>query len=43
LESQQERDGLEFAGADGRIILKHILKKVWECADWIHLVQNRKK
>jgi hypothetical protein len=43
LESQHERDRLEFAGANGRIILKQILKKVWECEDWIHLAQNREK
>jgi hypothetical protein len=30
-------------GMDGRIILKWILGKVWECVDCIHVAQDRDK
>jgi hypothetical protein len=39
----KERDHLEDLDVDGRIILKCILKELFECVDWIDLTQNRGK
>jgi hypothetical protein len=39
----RERDRLEDLGIDGRILLKLILKIVWEGVDWIHMAQDRVK